>query len=163
MLLLFRRIFQLKNRTLCLKCCKKFFKKSKIWFQYLHFDVWIRHFHSLSDISSHTYECRKSDNPPQFNWEQGREREEVTKNTVREVVLVIYCYCKYSLPFLYKSISSIYYWRILTEFASMLVGPVCVCVCLFVCLCVCGQVWDAITQSVYNISTWLHYYNIVLQ
>ena len=26
------------------------------------------------------------------------------------------------------------YWRILTEFASMLVGPVCVSVCLSVCL-----------------------------
>ena len=133
MWLLFRCIFQLKNPALCLKCCKKIFL-SKIWCQYLHFDVWIRHFHSLSDISSHTYECRKSDNHPQFNWEQDREGEEETKNTVREVVQVVYCYCKYSLPFLYKSISSIYYWRILTEFASMLVGPVCVSVCLFVCL-----------------------------
>ena len=109
MLLLFRRIFQLKNRTLCLKCCKKNFFKSKIWFQYLHFDVWIRHFHSLSDISSDTYEGRKSDNHPQFNWEQDREGEEVTKNTVREVVQVVYCYCKYSLPFLYKSISLVYF------------------------------------------------------
>ena len=71
----------------------------------MYFDVWIRHFHSLSDISSDTYERGKSDNHPQFNWEQDRELEEHSERGI----LLVYCYCKYSLPFLYKSISLVYF------------------------------------------------------
>ena len=140
MLLLFRRIFQLKNRTLCLKCCKKKKFKSKIWFQYLHFDVWIRHFHSLSDISSDTYEGRKSDNHPQFNWEQDREREEHNERGIS----VVYCYCKYSLPFLYKSISLVYFTVQLNNQNQ----------------CMCVDMFETLSHS--QFTTYQHDFNMII-
>ena len=56
-----------------------------------------------------------------------------------------------------SDISSVCYWRILTEFASMLVGPVCLCVCVSVCLWTSLRRYNTVSlQHINMTSTWQH-------